>query len=169
MENVVEEEKEEEEEEEKAEKAEEQMIKTPSKKADDKNKALLDTADKTAHELGKANKDDQPAAVDKGGGQSFLGLLQQKQQAASGTYFADKGKGLAHEVPCVLHLRSSDASSVPAHKKPKVVPTTAVTTTEAQPEAQGKQPKAQPKSKAQPNPLPKSSEEQPPKRQKTKR
>ena len=142
------------------------MIKTPSKKADDKNKALVDTADMTAHELGKANKDDQPAAVDKGGGQSFLGVLQQKQQAASGTYFADKGKGLAHDVG---DDDGGDTSSVPAHKKPKVVPTTAVTTTEAQPEAEGKQPKAQPKSKAQPNPLPKSSEEQPPKRKKAKR
>ena len=96
-----------------------------------------------------------------GGKGGFLGLLQQKQQAASGTYFADKGQGLAHDVG---DGDGGDASSMPAHKKPKVGPTTAVTTTEAQEEAEDKQPKAQPKSEAQPNPLPKSSEEQQPKR-----
>ena len=97
------------------------MIKTPSKKADDKDKAPVHTADKRAHELRKANKDNKPAAVDKGGEQSFLGLLQQKQQAASGTYFAHKGQGLAHDAG---DDDDGDASSMPAHKKQKVGPTT---------------------------------------------
>ena len=142
----VEEEKEEEEEQ---EKAEEQMIKTPPKKADDKDKAPVHTADKRAHELRKANKDNTPAAVDKGGEQSFLGLLQQKQQAASRTHFAHKGQGLAHDAG---DDDDGGASSMPAHKKPKVGPTTAVTITKAQPKSMA-QPKVQPiaREERQPN------------------
>ena len=125
------------------------MIKTPLKKADDKHMASVDTADKTADELGKASKDDKPAAVEKEGGQSFLGLLQQKQQAASGTYFSGKTQGGAHDVGVADD--DGDATPGPAHKKPKVG---------AGAEAQ---------LKAQPKAQPKAAEEQQPKRKKAKR
>ena len=133
------------------------MIRTPLKKADDKHMASVDTADKTADELGKASKDDKPAAVEKEGGQSFLGLLQQKQQAASGTYFSDKTQGVAHDVGAADD--DGDATPGPAHKKPKVG-----AGTEGQPKAQ---PKAQ--RQAQPKAQPKAAEEQQPKRKKAKR
>ena len=127
---------EEKEEEEKAEKAEEQMFRTPSKKADDKNKASVGTADKTA-------------SVDK---------LQQKQQTASGTYFADKAQGLAHDVG---DGDDGDASPAPALKKPKMGSSQSNGAgTEAPPKAPPKAPlKAQPK----------AQEEQQPKNKKTKR